>query len=98
MEPAKRGVKVVLTPSRLGAADPSNSENLNDDGGVFVCEYVNACVHACARACVCVRVCACVRACACACVCACAWAWACACACDYNTFIIIIFEVLGWLL
>ena len=66
MEPAKRGVKGVLTPSRLGATDPSNSENLNDDGGVFVCECVNACVHACARACACVRVCACGRACVCA--------------------------------
>ena len=70
VEPAKRGVKGVLTPSRLGATDPSNSENLNDDGGVFVCECVNACVHACARACACVRVCACMCACVCVCVCA----------------------------
>ena len=41
--------KGALTPSRLGATDPSN---LNGDGGVCVC----------VRARVCVRACACVRA------------------------------------
>ena len=50
--------KEALSPSRLGATDPSNSDNLNGDGGV--CVYVRSC----ARVCVCVRACmrACVRA------------------------------------
>ena len=40
MEPAKRGA------SRLGATDPSNSDNLNGDDGV--CARV-ACLPACER-------------------------------------------------
>ena len=52
--------KEALTPSWLGATDPSNSDNLNGDGGgrgfacarvcVYVCACVRACVHACVRA------------------------------------------------
>ena len=32
--------KGALTPSRLGATDPSNSDNLNGDGGVCACACV----------------------------------------------------------
>ena len=34
--------KVALTASQLGASDPSNSDNLNGDGGV--CAFARACV------------------------------------------------------
>ena len=49
----KRGVSSVM----VGRPDPSNSDNLNGDGGGWVC--------ACARVCACVRVCerACVHEC-----------------------------------
>ena len=58
-----------LTPKRLGATDPSNSDNLNGEGGVCVrarirmCVCVCVCVYACAcvRVRVRVRVCVCVR-------------------------------------
>ena len=35
---------VALTPSRLGATDPSNNDNLNGDGGVCVCMRARVCV------------------------------------------------------
>ena len=40
------GRKVALTASRMGASDPSNSDNLNGNSGGC------ACVHTCVRACV----------------------------------------------
>ena len=52
----------MITASRMGASDPSNSHNLNGDGGVGLC--MCACVYMC-----CMYVCVCV----CACVCACVW-------------------------
>ena len=48
----------MLTASRMGASGPSNSDNLNGDGGVGLC--MRACVHMCCMyVCVCVRVCVC---------------------------------------
>ena len=49
----------MLTASRMGASDPSNSDNLNGDGGVGLC--MRACVHVCMCACVHVCMCACVH-------------------------------------
>ena len=54
----------VSTETPSGVTDPSNSDNLNGDGGVWVC--------ACARVGACARVCACVRVCVFVCVCVCA--------------------------
>ena len=73
-------------PSRLGATDPSNIDNLSDMC-VWVCARVRAdacarvCVRSCARSCVraCVR--SCVRACMCAFMCACVRACVRACVC-----------------
>ena len=42
--------KRSLTPSRSGATDPSNSDNMNGDGGVCLC----VCARACARVFACV--------------------------------------------
>ena len=53
----------MLTASRMGASDPSNSDNMNGDSGVGVCMCVCVCVRACVRACVCVCVCVCACAC-----------------------------------
>ena len=39
--------KRVVTPSRLGATDPSNSDNLNGDGSARVCMCVYARAYVC---------------------------------------------------
>ena len=80
--------KGALTPSRLGATDPSNSDNLNGDGGVCVCACVRVCVCACVRVCVL----ACVRACVRACLLACLRACVRACVRDVLQYTIIIFD------
>ena len=42
--------KWALTPTGMGAFDPSSSDNLNGNGGVYVWAHVRAFVHVCAVA------------------------------------------------